>query len=134
MKKHISRITKNPRTVSYLYSAASVFIGPALGILGSRHPSGWDCDDGYWYTEGMVQFVPMKDREAVYDHYALPMAIGAWLMLVLGVTILGWMLYHSAKNKKLLASILPAFLMIFMLLGYATILALAASPWCGSGY
>lgn len=122
---------KQALRLSYIYSAASVIIGPALVFYSSgKHPSGWDCSDSSW--DGSNTTLAM--REAIYDHNAGFMIIGAYFMLAIGVGILGYLIYNASKHKQLRIAIAPALLMLFMFLGYLTIITIASSPWCGTNY
>jgi hypothetical protein len=113
--------------LAYIYSAASVIIGPALVIFsGSRHPSGWDCSDSSWDGTN----TPIAVREAIYEHNAQFMVIGAYIMIALGLFLLAYLLYGTARDKKLGKVISPAFWILFMLAGYGMIVLVASSSWC----
>lgn len=114
---------------SYLYAIASVFIGPALVFFSSKHPSGWDCYDSSWYVDG-AKTIPVAQRELIYQHDARFMAPVATIMTILGILLLCNVLYRAAKAKQLLQAIVPATLIVFMLLGYGMIIAVATSGWC----
>jgi hypothetical protein len=124
---------KRALRLSYIYSAASVFIGPALVFFSSsRRSSGWDCSDPAWDGTN----TSLAAREVIYDHNARFMVIGAYVMLVIGTGILAYLLYTAYKNKQYKMVILPVFMMIFMFVGYLAIITIASasSPWCGTNH
>jgi Ca2+/Na+ antiporter len=122
------KLFKEPIKLAYIYSAASVIIGPGLVIFsGSRHPSGWDCSDSSWD----ITNTPIAAREAIYEHNARFMVAGAYIALVLGMTLLIYLFYDALKNKKISKVILPAIIMLFMMVGYFLIIPIGSShTWC----
>ncbi len=116
--------------LSYIYSAASIFIGPALVFFSSsRHPSGWDCSDPSWGQDGTA-FIPLEAREVIYDKNAQFMVMGAYIMLAIGIGIASYIIYVAVVNKQFKSVILPLFLMTLMFLGYFAIIAIGSLPWC----
>jgi hypothetical protein len=113
--------------IAYIYSAASVVIGPAAVMFSSsRHPSGFDCSDPTW--DGT--HTSIADREAIYDHAARFMVSTAHIMLVLGASILAYLLYSSIKSNHVKEAVIPALWIFFMLFGYWLIIDVASSGWC----
>ncbi len=120
---------KRALKLAYIYTAASVIIGPTLVLISSsKHASGWDCGDSAWNGSNTTNAM----REAIYDHNARFMVTGAYIMLAVGLSILGYLIYVAYTNKQLKKAIIPTLTMIFVFLGYLAIIAIAASPWCGA--
>lgn len=114
--------------LSYLYSLASVFIGPAIVFL-LPWPKNGGCYDYSWGV-GDVHRTPLPLIEALYGHGAGQEAWLATILALLGICLFGCMLYAGYKTGRLYSAVAPAMIIVAMIYGYSVILSIAASRWC----
>lgn len=111
--------------LSFFYSLLSIFIGPAIVFLAPRHPSGLDCSDPVWDPA-----IPIAAREAIYANQAQFMIIPANIMIVIGISILLYLIYSGSKNNQFKIALFWAGPIVFMLAGYELIVQVMSSPFC----
>jgi hypothetical protein len=118
---HLQRnqLSSRLKRVAVLYSFGSVFIGPAIiSFALGRGRVGGDCSDSTW------DHVPAAVQDAYYHQAAIISATGAILMLLVGATIL----YFLIRRPKSAVSITLIALVLLMLAGYTLILC-SSSSW-----
>lgn len=120
-------------SAAYFYSASSVILGPAIGFLGlSRTSGGGDCYDSVYGNT-----VSFTQRDIEFQQAQLIMGIGAGVMLVIGLVLLGLLVHsavHTLREESVitytLKYVLPLCLLLVMITGYGFILFIAHGMEC----
>jgi hypothetical protein len=118
---------QNAKKLADIYVLSSVFIGPAIPIIGySASPGGGDCFDPAW---GRRSF---SEINAIMLQYQTGMKIAASIFLGLGsallIYLLIWLTKHPTDEGKYGLRVL---LLFVMLAGYGLVFMLANGPACG---
>ncbi len=128
----------SPIKLSYVYTAISVILGPALPFLSARlFPKQIACFD----LVSSLEYYVLEDggpriyhREVVGNYYsdAFFLLVSAGTMIIIGIVLV-----KSIRNRKQSFTrqqkIISTLLIVSMLAGYGLILAYAAlEMWCAS--
>ncbi len=116
------KLLKSPSKFTYIYSAASIFIGPLVYILGYGFTrGGGDYCDGIYYLPGGV-IDPQRITE--FQNAQVFQVTGASIMLALGFAIIIYSILHSRKKESKF-NVWSILAVLFMMLGYVAVIVMS---------
>jgi hypothetical protein len=116
------KITKNPAKLAFIYSVASVILGPLIFMLGYSFTRGGGdyCDAIYFLSDGSLD--PRRITE--FHNAQVFQVTGAGIMLGLGITILTYIfIAHYRKQTKI--NIWAILTVLLMMLGYIAVILMS---------
>lgn len=115
---------KEPNHLSLVYILSSIFLGPAIFILGYSFTRGGGdyCDAVYILPNG--SYDPKRINE--FHNAQVFQVTGASIMILLGLSLLTYYLVYSRKHKTKISIWGPVGILV-MLLGYTLVIIVSGS-------
>lgn len=116
----------NPTKLAYIYSAASIIIGPLIMILGYDifTRSGGDYCDAVYYLPG--EGVSVIQRATEFHNAQIFQTVSASIMLAIGLTLIASLILNAYKKRARL-DIWPILTVLLMIIGYSLVIMMSGS-------